>query len=330
MRIGFYKEKGDARDVLRVKTVHQPEPQAGEVLIRLHYSGINPSDVKMRAGLSLGGSNMPFPEICPHSDGAGEVVALGAGVDDFSLGERVYVFNAGFKRANGTAAEYITLPHQQVISLPDNASMQHGACLGIPAMTAAYAVTCNENIRGKNLLISSGGGVVGRYCIQIAKAIGVEKIIATASSAQSIKTAQEAGADNVLDYNDPQLATAIMDISGGIDHAVEAEFGANIGTLAQVINTNGSIATYGSALEKNPVLPFYDFMFKNITIHAMLVYVLPDEHRRTMARLIEILIDNGSITENIAATFSLDAIADAHEMVEESNKSGSVLLDLRS
>ena len=332
VRAASYTAKGTAKAVLSITSHDMPNPSAGEVLVKLHYSGINPSDVKMRVGESLGGMTMPFPEVIPHSDGAGTVEAVGASVEGFAKGDRVYVFNGGFKRAFGTAAEYIAIDAAQVAPLPEGISFSHGACLGIPAMTAVHAVTRAPVIEGKTILISSGGGVVGRYCIEVARGLGAANIIATASSPTSTATAKSAGADHVIDYNAPNLAEQIMELSAGqgIDHAVEAEFGLNAATLGHVINVNGSIAAYGSALNKTPTLQFYDFMFKNITIHTLLVYLLDAETRAKDVAVIHRLLEAGAITENIAAVMPLDQIAAAHEMVEASNKSGSVLLDLTS
>ena len=330
MKIAYYAAKGTAQDVLNIADRPEQPPQDGEVQVRLHYSGINPSDVKMRAGLSLGGMEMPYPEVVPHSDGAGVIEAVGAGVSGFSVGDRVYVFNGGFKRQFGTAAEMITLPAEQVIPLPDEASFAHGACLGIPVMTAVHVITRAPVIEGKNILISSGGGVVGRYCIEVARAMGAAKIIATASSPLSFETAKNAGADVVLDYKDANLTEAVMDHSGGIDHAVEAEFGVNADMLGQVMKVSGSIAAYGSALSKTPEIPFYDFMFKNTTVHMVLVYLLDATTRAENAAVIHDLLVKGAITENIAATLPLEEIATAHEMVEGAAKSGSVLIDLNA
>lgn len=326
MKVGLYREKGDARSVLRIEEIALPEMGDDDVLIRLHASGINPSDVKMRAGQSLGGMAMPYPEVIPHSDGAGVIEAVGNRVEGFTPGDRVYVFNAGFKRAFGTAAETIVISSEQARHLPDGVSFAHGACLGIPAMTAVHAVTRAPCVEGKQVFISGGGGVVGRYAIQVAKALGAAQIITTASSDLSRKTALEAGANHVLDYRQSNLTEAVLDLSGGIDHAIEAEFGVNAAMLGQVMNINGSVAAYGSAIDRTPTLPFYDFMFKNITVHMLLVYLLDKQTRKAATDLMADLLKAGSITENIASTFPLDQIADAHEMVEASSKSGSVLL----
>ena len=327
MRAAVYNKKGVAADVIAIKDIQPMPPQSGEVMIRLHTSGINPSDVKIRAGLSVGGDAMPFPEIIPHSDGAGVVETAGTDTN-FEQGQRVWVFNGAWMRAFGTGAQYITLPANQVCPLPDNVSFAHGACLGIPAMTAAHAVMRGGVIEGKTLLISSGGGVVGRYCVEIARSLGAKKIITTASSELSQQTARKAGADTVLDYQSPDLAQSILDASdGGVDHAIEAEFGTNITTLATTIKTGGSIAAYGSAVEKTPTLPFYDFMFKNITLTMLLVYLLNDEDRKATIAVLSKLLADGGITENIAASYPLADCAAAHEAVEGAKKSGSIILD---
>ena len=328
MRVALYRHKGPAGETIEITSIDAAEPAEGEVRVRLKTSGINPSDVKIRAGTSVGGMVMPFPAVIPHSDGAGIIDAVGKGTSKFQQGDRVWVYNAAWKRAFGTAAEYVTLPEDQVSLLPDVVSFAHGACLGIPAMTAVHAVTRGGDMDGKTVLISSGGGVVGRYCIEIARALGAKNIITTASTELSRKTALSAGADTVLDYRSADLEKNILDASGGsIDHAIEAEFGVNANMLASVITIGGTIATYGSALDKTPQLPFYDLMFKNIRLDMLVVYLLNQEDRKAAIDTITDLLERGAITENIAATLPLDDCAAAHEMVEASGKSGSVILD---
>ncbi len=138
MRAAFYETLGPAKDVLKVGELPKPAPQAGEVLVRVHASGVNPSDVKMRVGTSS--ATNEFPRIVPHSDGAGIIEAVGAGVPGNRIGERVWVWNARWKRAFGTAAEYVALPAVQSVQLPDKTDFEAGACPGIPALTAWHAV----------------------------------------------------------------------------------------------------------------------------------------------------------------------------------------------
>ena len=333
MKCVIYRQKGTAREVLECVERPTPEPKKGEVLVRLATSGINPSDVKMRGGQGHHAGAMPFPEIIPHSDGAGVVAALGpevkGGVKDLKIGTRVYVFNGAWQRAHGTAAEYIALPASQVLPLPKNISFAQGATLGIPAMTAAHSILSGgKHIKGGRVFISGGGGVVGRMAIQMARAAGAEQIIATAAQPLSIKTASAAGADHVLDYRAPDLATQILDLSGGITHAIEAEFGQNADMLAEVLCNNASICAYGSAGNMRPEMPFYPLMFKNIRLTMMLVYLLDAPARTRAAKAIDTWLKDGALDALIALNLPLDAAAEAHEAVEAGSKAGSVILTI--
>ena len=333
MKCVIYREKGTAQDVLELVERPTPEVKKGEVLVRLATSGINPSDVKMRGGQGHHAGAMPFPEIIPHSDGAGVVAALGdgvkGGVKDLKIGARVYVFNGAWQRAHGTAAEYIALPAPQVLPLPDNISFAQGATLGIPAMTAAHSILSGgKHVKGGRVLISGSGGVVGCMAIQMARAAGAKQIIATAAQPLSIKTAHDAGADHVLDYRAPDLATQILDLSGGITHAIEAEFGQNAPMLAEVLCANASICTYGSAGNMRPEMPFYPLMFKNIHLTMMLVYLLDAEARTRAAKAIDTWLKDGALDALIAQNLPLDAAAEAHEAVEAGSKAGSVILTI--
>jgi NADPH2:quinone reductase len=331
-----YQEKGKAGDVLKIVERPALEPSADEVRVRVATSGINPSDVKMRAGAGNNSAVMPFPEVIPHSDGAGIIDVIGAAKETMidgagntlRHGDRVYIFNAGWQRAHGTAGEYVTLPTTQVIALPDQISFSHGAALGIPAMTAAHAVLTGRGVDGGCVLISGGGGVVGRYAIQMARAAGAKQIIATASTPLSMATAKEAGADHVLDYRMDKLEAAIMDISGGINHAIEPEFGQNADMLAGVLKANASITSYGSAAMMRPEIPFYPLMFKNITLNMMLVYLLDHTARTAAAKAIDGWLRDGSITEHIASILPLKDAAKGHDLVEKGEKSGSVILKI--
>src|SRR5690349_21408086 len=166
MRAAYYEQNGPASDVLRVGEVEVPSPGPGEVRIKLHTSGVNPSDVKSRAGLTR---KIAFPRVIPHSDGAGEIEQVGEGVSPSRVGERVWVWNGQWRRPFGTAAQSIVLPSEQAVPLPANISMEAGACLGIPAYTAYQAVELAGCEAGSSVLVAGGAGAVGHYAIQLAK-----------------------------------------------------------------------------------------------------------------------------------------------------------------
>src|SRR5215831_11097462 len=190
MQAAYYERNGTAREVLKVGEIQTPRPGPGEVRVKLATSGVNPSDVKSRQGLTR---KIAFPRVVPQSDGAGVIDDVGDGVSKSRIGERVWVWNGQWKRPFGTAAEFIALPSAQAVKLPDNVSFEAGACLGIPAMTASHAITLSHAGKGSTLLVSGGAGAVSQYVIQFAKLVGA-RVITTVSSPDKAKAAQEVGA----------------------------------------------------------------------------------------------------------------------------------------
>ncbi len=328
MKAIWYEQLGPARDVLQYGVLPSPTPQAGEVLVRLHASGINPSDVKMRGGARVGNASMPFPQIVPHSDGAGVIEAVGEGVNADRIGERVWVSNAQWQRAFGTAAEYIALPEGLTAPLPEGVSFEVGASLGIPAITACHSVFSHGSVQGLTVLISGGAGTVGYLAVQLARMAGAH-VIATAGGEHGISHARDAGAHHALDYNDPELAQQILAANGGrpVDRIVEVEFGSNVATNAAVIKERGHLVTYGSAKAQQPELPFYPLMFKGITLEFVLVYLLTVEERQAQAALINHALSSNLLRVPIHSSHPMADAAHAHEVVEAGRR-GSVILNI--
>ncbi|SHG75732.1 NADPH2:quinone reductase [Cognatiyoonia sediminum] len=327
MRAVTYSQFGSAAEVLNLSALSKPSPAEGEVLVRLSISAVNPSDVKARAGGRPGVLKPPFPTIIPHSDGAGVIEAVGEGVDKSRIGERVWIWNGQWKRAFGTAADYIALPSEQAVPLPQETSFEEGAILGIPALTATHAVLGGGSVDGKTLLVSGGAGTVGYLAVQAAKASGAQ-VIATARGSKGLDAAKGAGADFVFDYSDPDLATKILDATNGdlVDRIVEVEFGKNAQTNASVIAEGGTIAAFGSAKETEPVLPFYPLMFKAVTLDLVLVYLLNSAERLAAINNLTNLLEQKALKFRIAETLPLEDCAKAHDLVADGAREGSVLL----
>lgn len=328
MKAITYSEFGSAADVLSLHDIPAPNPAPGEVLVRLTLSGANPSDVKSRAGSRPGVTRPAFDKIIPHSDGAGVVEAVGEGVDGGRIGQRVWIWNGQWRRAFGTAAEYIALPADQAVALPDGVSDAAGACLGIPGLTAAHAVLGGGPVAGQTLLISGGGGAVGHNAVQIAAWAGA-KVIATCSP-RDAERVRAAGAAEVLDYRDADLAAKLIDLTqgAGIDRAVEPEFGVNAAMLAEAMAENGTIAAYGSALNMAPMLPFGPYLFKAITIDVVLVYLLRAAERRAAISALHDALSAGALTPAVHAQFGLADCVAAHECIEAGARAGAVLLEI--
>lgn len=324
MRAAYYERQGPAGEVLQVGEIELPRPGPAEVLVRLATSGINPSDVKMRAGARGG---MPFPRIVPHSDGAGVIESVGEGVDPSRVGRRVWTFNAGWGRAMGTAAEFVALPVTQIVDLPEEATFETGACLGIPAMTAHRCLFADGEIAGCAVLITGGAGAVGSAAIQLAKWVGA-RVITTVSGEAKAAFAKSAGADHVINYKSEEVASAVLELTNGegVDRVVDVEFGGNLDITRRIIKPNGTIAAYGSMAEPTPKLPFYELMFKGVNLRMVLVYILLEDAREHAKRDIKAALRDGALKPPIAQTFPLDQVAKAHEAVESGKAIGNVVL----
>ena len=327
MKSVWYASQGDARDVLQFGEREIPEPNAGEVRVRLYASTVNPSDVKKRAGAQPAGFEDGY--VIPHSDGAGVIEAVGDEVSQDRIGQRVWIYQGQFGRNCGTCAQYITVPDAMAPVLPDNTGFDVGACIGIPIMTAHRCVHNVADLSGKNVLITGASGRVGYYAAQWAKLAGAY-VIATAGIAARCEIARQSGADEVLNYRDADLVSDINRIThgAGIDHIVDVEFGVNARVSAEVLKTNGSISTYSSSLSPEPVIPFYPFMFKNISLNMVLVYNMPDQAKQQAITDIYHALENNQLSHRIAETWSLHDTPSAHESIEQGGRDGCVVISI--
>ena len=331
MRAASYEKLGPAREVLKVGDAPKPAPQAGEVLVRVHASGVNPSDVKMRIGTSS--ATNEFASIIPHSDGAGIIEAVGTGVPGTRIGERVWLWNARWKRAFGTAAEYVALPAVQAVQLPDNTDFAAGACLGIPALTAWQAVETDGGVAPTSMgdqwvLVQGGAGSVGHYAVQMARLKGA-RVIATVSSDAKAARAKAAGADAVVNYKNDDLVQRVKDLTGGkgVDRVIEVDLAANIAKLPALVADYGMIVVYGSGARDVPV-SFGASILGNIGYRFFIVYNQPPELRCRGSNEINEWLRQGKLIHSIAARYPLSEIVAAHEAVESGKVDGQVVVTL--
>lgn len=327
MRAVFYERTGPAAEVLQLGDVPTPVPEPGEVRVKLAWSGVNPSDVKSRAGLRS--RTLPFARIIPHSDGSGVIDQVGAGVADSRIGERVWVWNAAWGRPAGTAAEYVVLPAQQAVRLPESTDLAAGACLGIPALTAYHAVTVAGGVAGQCVLIAGGAGAVAHYAIQLARRQGAATLITTVSGPQKAAVAQAAGADVVLNYRTEDVAARIREITGGngVDRIIEVDFAGNVGLDFDVLKADGTIVVYGSNAAEIAV-PFFPAIVKNARLQFFIVYNLSPRDRADALAGLTAALESSALTHDIAVRLPLERAAEAHEQVEQGRVIGNVVLGL--
>ncbi|MDP6275590.1 MAG: NADPH:quinone reductase [Candidatus Marinimicrobia bacterium] len=327
MKAVWYEEFGAAEDVLQFGDFKTPEPKAGQVKIRVHASGVNPSDTKKRLGANP--KLLAAGPVIPNSDGAGEIVEVGDNVSADRVGERVWIYNGQFGQQEGTSAEFICVPEHQAVFLPENVSYEEGAMMGIPAMTAHRCVTADGSVKGKTILVTGGAGRVSYYAIQWAKHFGAT-VIATGSSEESKTHCNKAGADLVLGHPSTETTKEILDFTNGkkIDRVVEGDFGVNLNPVLDVLKTNGIIATYSSMTDMNPAIPFIQMMFMDLTIRMVLVYVMPMDAKQQAIADITSMLKDGKLDNRVAETYALDDSANAHNSIEKGGNFGSVIIKI--
>lgn len=327
MRAAWFEEFGTARDVLQVGDRDTPAAGPGEVLVRIATSGVNPSDVKKRAGSFPNLLDAGF--VIPNSDGAGVIEAVGEGVDSARVGERVWLYQAQYGRRFGTAAEYVTIDNARAPRLPDTASFEVGACLGIPVMTAHRCVFADGDVAGQTILVTGGAGRVGHYAVQWASRAGA-RVITTASNDADRAMCMSAGASHVVNHRSDDVAAAVLAANGGepVDRIVDVEFGGNLPTSVEVLRIGGTIATYASTNVPEPRLPFFQMMYKDITVRMVIVYAMPEAAKQHAVADIDKALSANALQHRIAHTFPLEDIARSNEIIEQGTIRGAVVLTI--
>jgi NADPH:quinone reductase len=327
MKAGWFEKFGAAEDVIKLGEQPKPTVGVGQVLVKLATSGVNPSDVKKRAGA--------FPHlldnglVIPHSDGAGIVEAVGKGVSDSRLGQRVWVYQAQYGRLLGTAAEYISLDANRAVALPDNTDFTVGACLGIPVMTAHRCVHADGDVRGKTLLVTGGAGRVGYYAIQWARMAGAT-VIATASNTADKAMCLELGASQVVNHRQLDWAQQVLQATEGkkVDRVIDVEFGANLSEVLKCIATNGVIATYSSTQVQQPSIPFLDMMYMDLTLRMIIVYAMPEPAKVLAINDITDALKAETLRHRIAHIVPLDSLSQGHQLIEQGGFGGCVVISM--
>jgi NADPH2:quinone reductase len=313
MRAAIYRSLGRAEDVLQVVELPDPQPGPGDVLVRLSYSGVNPTDWRARSGNSQ--VPLAFDHQVPGQDGAGVIEAVGPGVPQDRVGSRVWVYHAAANRPGGTAAQKVVVPQRQAIDLPDHVDLELGACLGIPYVTAALALLSHGGMKGATVLVHGGGGAVGSASIQLAKHLGAQ-VITTVSGPDKAEVATASGADHVINYKAVDAAEEVARVApDGVDLVIEVALTSNLELDLKVLRTGGTVLTYARETEEVtiPVLPL---MRKNVRLAFTLVYQASDGELQDAVRVVEDLLAHGQPVAPPRHVYDLDRIVDAHHAVE--------------
>ncbi len=320
-----YETAGAARDVMREVRLETPLPGAGEILVEVKVSAVNPTDVKRR----LTGRELDrFAAIIPNNDGAGVIVATGDGVPPARVGERVWLFGAQAGRPHGTAATHLCIDDGQAIALPDKASFTDGASVGVPAVTAWHGVFGSGPVEGQTILVTGAGGRVGRYAIQMAAQAGARVIAATRP--EKFDALSRLGAHDALDYNDANFPDALRAAApSGIDRVVDGALWLTLEHALPVLNRRAHIAAYASDQQPSPVLPFARLLYANITLETFSIFGLSQSQQRAAIDGVSGLLAEGKLSHKVGARYTFAQMIEAHEAVEAGTVDGTCLVVMR-
>jgi NADPH:quinone reductase len=340
MRAIEYSSTGDP-DVLTLVDRAVPEPGPGEVRVRIHRSGVNPTDWKSRRGNRAGDTVDP-PQV-PDQDGSGVVDAVGQGVEAPLEGLRVWLWEAAHQRpSGGTAQEYAVVPASHVVLLPDVASFDLGASLGVPFLTAHRCLTVTEDgparlgpgtMQDRVVLVAGGAGAVGNAAIQLARWSDAT-VITTVSSPEKGHLAARAGADHVIDYKRQDVVAEVRALApSGVNTIVEVSAATNAEIDAEVLTRHGSVAVYAGSGGDSMQLPVRSSMVPNARWQFVLVYNAPDPWRARALEDVAAAVLDGAVRIGAEAGlplhhYALDQAAEAHAAVEN-GAVGKVLIDVR-
>jgi NADPH:quinone reductase len=319
----WYDRQGLAADVLEVGELPDPEPVPGEVRVRINVSGINPGDTKKRSGWQ--GTPMRFPRIVPHSDGAGVIDAVGDGVDNSRIGQRVWTYGAQSYRPFGTAAQLTCVPHRQAVPLTDEVSDEIGACLGIPGITAHRAVFSDGPVAGKTVLVHGVLGSVSSLAAQLAN-WGDATVIGTVVHSRDLDDVDTSVVSHPVALDDEDASTAIREHApDGVHRIVEVAFSDNADLDAAVVANDAVIAAYASRTDR-PELPFWPMLFANTTLRLLGSDDFSAEAKQQAGNDLTTAARAGALRIAIAPSHPLAEVAAAHDHVDNGPRNGRVLV----
>ncbi|HUF86658.1 MAG TPA: NADPH:quinone reductase [Thermohalobaculum sp.] len=327
MKAAFYERTGPAPEVMQVGEVEDPAPGPGEVLIRVRVHGVNPTDCKRRSGER---GKMPFPRVIPGYDAAGVIEAVGEGVEQARIGQRVWAWECGHLKWDGAAAELVRVPESRAMALPGKASFEDGASLGVPAITACHALMLAGPLRDETVIVTGAAGAVGHYAVQLAKRMGATVIAVVRGAADREEDAAAAGADRVVNTDRESLRDVALEMTGrkGARAMVDVDLGAHLDFSWRIVAENGTIASYGTASNPSPVLDWPKFMYRNIRICGVAIFEVPEDAKLRAAGYVEQALKAGALTHRVDSRFPLADIAAAHEHQETGRPRGKVLVEV--
>lgn len=306
-------------EVLRLEEIPALTPGPGQILLRIHAAGVNPTDTYVRAGLYAAKPALPYT---PGKDAAGIVEAVGSGVLQFTAGDRVYVGDT----LTGTYAEYALCEPAQAHRLPDKITFAQGAGVNIPYATAYRALFQRAHaVAGETVLVHGATGAVGLAAVQLARAAGLIAI-GTGGTDEGRKLVAEQGAHHVLDHHAPDYLEKIMAVTArrGVDVILEMLANVNLGKDLTILAHEGRVCVIGSRgpVEINP----RDAMARDAAILGVMIFNTPEKELAGIHRALIAGLENGTLRPVIGRELPLAEATQAHKLVMEPGAQGKIVL----
>jgi len=316
-----------APDVLQIAEIARPEPGAGEVLVRLDFAGVNFIDVYMRSGHYARSHTYQTPlPMTIGMEGAGVVAALGSGVTEFRIGQRV-----AYCIVRGSYAEFAVVPAAKLVAIPDGVPTSIAAALMLQGLTAHYLTHSAYALgAGKSCLVYAGAGGVGQLLIQLAKARGA-LVIATVGTEEKAAIARERGADHVVLYRDVDFREEVRRITGdrGVDVVYDAVGKDTISRSIRSLARRGLCINYGGAsglVASIEPLELAEAGSVYFTRPHLADYISTASELRGRADDLFAVYRRGDLVVAIDRELPLEEAGAAHETIESRRTKGKLLL----
>jgi len=316
-------------DGLRPSERETPAPAAGQVLVRMRAASLNFRDLAIVNGKYIGGPVLK--DLIPLSDGAGEIAAVGPGVKEFAVGDRVVaMFTQGDPPAalgsplDGVLTEYALFDRKGLIRIPEHLSFEEAATLPCAGVTAWNALFHGRPLKPGDTVVTLGTGGVSMFVLQLAKLAGARLIITSSSDAKLAK-ARALGADHIINYkNEPDWEKRVLDLTGGLgaDKVVDL---AGVGTLPhsyKAVGPGGEVLLIGVLTRPEGDLSPYALMMKGATLRG--IFVGGREHIEGLVKAVAV----NRLKPVIDKTFKFDDAPRAYEYLKSAQHIGKVVISI--
>lgn len=313
-----------------------PQPAAGEVLIKFHAASVNFRDLMVVKGTY--NPRMKLPAI-PFSDGAGEIIAVGEGVTRWSVGDRVMPIFAqrwfdgpandenrrtalgADSQWDGVLRDFGAFSEESVVAIPQHLSYEEAATLPCAAITAWHAIVESGKAKAGEKILTLGTGGVSIFALQFAKMLGLE-VISTSGSDEKIEKLKELGADHTINYRTtPDWDKAVLEITDrvGVDHVVEVGGAGTVRRSLNAVRTSGHVAMIGALSGGEGIDPVSVFM-KLVRLQGIFT------GSRRMFEDMNKAISENKLKPVIDRVFAFNDVAAALEYMESGSHFGKIVI----